>query len=114
MAILVSAPASLTAKSKTGDEATVTFDHPAEVPGKVLPAGTYVFKTTDNNKLMQVFGAQNKDVFETFDAVPAYRSGMHNDDSFVQLNKTSAGAPLEIEIVCCGPHLRVPVLIPCE
>jgi hypothetical protein len=97
VALMVSVPSSLTAKTVAGNEATVTFDHPVEVPGKVLPAGTYVFKTTDNDVLVQVFSANYKGVFATFYAIPAYRSAMHNDDSFVQLNKTSAGEPQEID-----------------
>jgi hypothetical protein len=97
VALLVSVPNSLTAKTITGNEATVTFDHSVEVPGKVLPAGTYVFKTTDNDELVQVFSANYKEVFATFFAIPAHRSAMHNDDSFVQLNRTPAGAPQEID-----------------
>jgi hypothetical protein len=97
VALLVSAPASLTAKTIAGNEATVTFDHPVEVPGKVLPAGTYVFKTTDNDELVQVFSANYKEVLATFYAIPAYRSAIDNDDSFVQLSKTPDGAPREIE-----------------
>ena len=97
VALLVSAPASLTAKTTAGNEATVTFDHPVEVPGMVLPAGTYVFKTADNDELVQVFSANDREIFATFHVIPAYRSAMHNDDSFVQLNKTPAGAPQEIE-----------------
>jgi len=97
VALLVSVPASLMAKTIAGNEATVTFDHPVEVPGTVLPAGTYVFKTTDNDKLVRVFSANYKEVVATFYAIPAYRSAMHNDDSFVQLNKTPAGTPQEIE-----------------
>jgi hypothetical protein len=96
-ALLVSAPVSLMAKTITGNEATVTFDHPVEVPGKVLPAGTYVFRTTDNDKLVRVLSANYKEVFAIFYAVPAYRSATHNDDSFVQLHKTPAGAPQEID-----------------
>ena len=97
VALLVSAPASLTAKTIAGNEVTVTFDHPVEVPGKVLPAGTYVFKTADNDELVQVFSANDKEIFATFYVVPEYRSAMHNNDSFVRLNKTPAGAPQEIE-----------------
>jgi hypothetical protein len=97
VALLVSAPASLTAKTIAGNEATVTFDYPVEVPGKVLPAGTYVFKTADNDELVQVFSANYKEIFATFHATPEYRSAMHNDDSFVQLNKTPAGVRQAIE-----------------
>src|ERR1700722_8389563 len=97
VALQVSAPASLTAKTIAGNEATVTFDHPVEVPGKVLPAGTYVFKTADNDELVQVFSAHDREIYATFHVIPEYRSAMHNDDSFVQLNKTPAGVPQEIE-----------------
>ena len=97
VALLVSAPASLTAKTIAGNEATVTFDYPVEVPGKVLPAGTYVFKTADNDELVQVFSANYKEIFATFHVNPEYRSAMHNDDSFVQLNKTPAGVRQAIE-----------------
>ena len=97
VALLVSAPASLTAKTIAGNEATVTFDYPVEVPGKVLPAGTYVFKTADNDELVQVFSANYKEIFATFHATPEDRSAMHNDDSFVQLNKTPAGVRQAIE-----------------
>ncbi len=95
VALLVSAPAS-TAKTITGNQVTVTFDHPVEVPGKVLPAGTYVFRTA-NNQLVQVFSANDKEIFATFYAIPEYRSAMHNSDSFVQLSKTPSGEPQEIE-----------------
>jgi hypothetical protein len=96
VALLVSAPASLTAKTITGNEVKMTFDHPVEVPGKVLPAGTYVFTTADN-ELVHVFSANDKEIFATFYAIPEYRSAVHNNDSFVRLSKTPAGEPQEIE-----------------
>lgn len=97
VALLVSTPASLTAKTIAGNGATVTFDHPVEVPGRVLPAGTYVFKTADNDELVQVFGANDREIFATFHVIPVYRSAKHDNDSFVQLNKTPAGVRQEIE-----------------
>jgi hypothetical protein len=97
MALLAGAPASLTAKTMAAAETIVTFDHPVEVPGKVLPAGTYVFKTTDNHALVQVFSANDKEILAAFYVIPEYRPAMHSDDSFVQLSKTAARAPQEIE-----------------
>jgi hypothetical protein len=46
---------------------------------------------------VQVFSAHDREIYATFHVIPEYRSAMHNDDSFVQLNKTPAGVPQEIE-----------------
>ena len=93
----VSSP--LKAKTMAGTEAVVTFDHPVEVPGKVLPAGTYVFKTSDiGDQLVEVFSADQKHLFATLSVIPADRPAQDTDnDSFFQLNKTRADAPQEIE-----------------
>lgn len=92
----VSSP--LKAETMTGNAATVTFDHPVELPGKVLPPGTYVFKTTDNDVLVQVFSGDQKHIFATLSVIPEDRPTMNTDsDSFVQLNKTRADAPQEVE-----------------
>jgi hypothetical protein len=98
VAFLVGVSSPLKAETITGNEATVTFDHPVEVPGKVLPAGTYVFKTTDSDELVQVFSADQKHLFATVSVIPADRPAQDTDnDSFIQLNKTRADAPQEIE-----------------
>lgn len=92
----VSSP--LKAETMAGNEATVTFDHPVEVPGKVLPAGTYVFKTLDSDELVQVYSADQKHLFATVSVIPADRPVLDTgNDSFIQLNKTRADAPQEIE-----------------
>ena len=53
----------------------VTFHHPVEVPGKVLPAGTYIFTTLDSFDLPQVVRILNQDettVVGTYLTLPAY------------------------------------------
>jgi len=55
---------------------TVTFNAPVEVPGKVLPAGTYVFKLLDSpsdRHIVQIYDADQKKLFATILAVPDYR-----------------------------------------
>ena len=97
-AVSIMGVSSLQAATMVGNEATVTFDHPVELPGKVLPPGTYIFKTSDNDELVQVFSANQKQLFATVMAIPADRPAQDKDsDSFVQLNKTRADAPQEIE-----------------
>ena len=54
----------------------VTFSAPVEVPGKVLPAGTYVFKlldTTGSRNVVQILDKDEKQVYATILGVPNYR-----------------------------------------
>jgi hypothetical protein len=55
---------------------TVTFTRPVELPGVVLPAGTYVFKLANSNSnrhIVQVFNAEENKIFATILAIPNYR-----------------------------------------
>jgi len=54
----------------------MTFNQPVEMPGFVLPAGTYVFKLLDspwNRHIVQVFSADEKHMYGTVLAIPNYR-----------------------------------------
>jgi len=54
----------------------MTFSQPVELPGFVLPAGTYVFKILDspwNRHIVQVFSADEKHMYGTVLAIPNYR-----------------------------------------
>ena len=98
VAFVVGVSSPLKAETMAGNEATVTFNHPVEVPGKVLPPGSYVFKTTDSDVLVQVFSADQKHLFATLSVISADRPALDTDnDSFIQLNKTRADAPQEVE-----------------
>jgi hypothetical protein len=59
------------------DKKTVfTFSAPVEIPGKVLPAGTYVFKVLDstgNRNIVQIYDKDEKQVLATLLAIPDYR-----------------------------------------
>jgi len=65
------------AKADTWDKRTVvTFSQPVEMPGFVLPAGTYVFKLVDspwNRHIIQVFSADERHVYGTVLAIPNNR-----------------------------------------
>jgi hypothetical protein len=88
----------LSAGSLSEDKALVTFDRPVEVPGKVLPPGSYVFKSLEKNELVQVFSANEKQLFATISVIPEDRPAQNVDsDCFVQLNKTRSNAPQEVE-----------------
>jgi hypothetical protein len=59
------------------DQRTIfTFSGPVEIPGQVLPAGTYVFKladSTSNRNIVQVFSKNEKHLYGTFLAIPDQR-----------------------------------------
>lgn len=54
----------------------ITFNEPVQVPGKVLPAGTYVFKlldTTSNRHIVQIFNEDHTSLITTVMAIPNQR-----------------------------------------
>jgi len=63
------------ARADEWDQATkITFSQPVQIPGRVLPAGTYWFVLLDsgsgNQNLVQVFNADRSMIFGTFHSVP--------------------------------------------
>jgi hypothetical protein len=65
------------AKADEGNQKIIfTFSGPVEIPGKVLPAGTYVFKLADSESdrdIVQVFSKDGNKLYGTFLAIPDYR-----------------------------------------
>jgi hypothetical protein len=88
------------AKASEWNQRTVfTFSGPVEIPGQVLPAGTYVFKLADspsNRHIVQVFNKEENHVFGTFLAIPDYR--LHpSDQTIVKFAERPAGSPEAIK-----------------
>jgi len=72
-----------------------TFGTPVEIPGKALPAGTYVFKVLDdtgNRDVVQVFDKDEKQLLATLLAVPDYRE-TPPDKPIVNFEERSSEAP---------------------
>jgi hypothetical protein len=65
------------AKADPWNQKTViTFSGPVEIPGQILPAGTYVFKlhsSPSDRHIVQVFNKEENHIFGTFLAIPDYR-----------------------------------------
>jgi len=65
------------ARADEWDKTTkITFSEPVQVPGKVLPAGTYVFKLLDsasNRHVVQIFNEDHTQLITTVLAVPNER-----------------------------------------
>jgi hypothetical protein len=74
---------------------TLTFDQPVEVPGKVLPAGSYVFKLADsqsNRRVVQIFSADEKHLYATVLGITKDRLEPA-DKTIVTFEERSTGAP---------------------
>ncbi len=77
---------------------TLTFSQPVEVPGIVLPAGTYVFRLLDSQTdrdIVQIFSQDRDHLYATVIAVPDYR--LHRSGkTVVTFEEREAGAPQAI------------------
>lgn len=58
-------------------EMTLTFNHPVEIPGRVLEPGTYQFKVADvanDRDVIDIYNAAGTHLVETAFSTPEYRS----------------------------------------
>jgi hypothetical protein len=77
---------------------TFTFDQPVEIPGQVLPAGSYVFKLADSNSdrdVVQVFDQNENHLIGTFLAIPDYRL-RPSGKPVISFDERAAGAPMAV------------------
>jgi hypothetical protein len=67
----------LAAHADEYDEATtMSFRQPVQIPGQVLPAGTYFFKLVDSSSdrnLVQIFNADRTVLYATLQTIPTER-----------------------------------------
>ncbi len=76
----------------------VTFSAAVEIPGMVLPAGQYIFKLADsaaNRNIVQVFNAEENEIFATILAIPSYRL-QPAGDTVMLFEERSVGQPQAI------------------
>ena len=74
---------------------TVTFGETVQVPGAVLPAGTYVFKLADSESdrnVVQIFNADETHLITTAMAIPDYRMATP-DKSIFSFEERPAAQP---------------------
>jgi len=72
-----------------------TFSGPVQIPGQVLPAGTYVFKladSTSNRDIVQVFSQNERHLYGTFLAIPDERLRPAGKP-IITFDETPAGSP---------------------
>src|SRR5689334_17766611 len=76
------------------ESAKLTFSKPVEIPGLVLPAGTYLFKLADRNdlNLVRVFSSDGTRLYATLQTVSAERMDPAGD-TLITLAEQSNGRP---------------------
>ena len=81
----------------------VTFSNSVQVPGAVLPAGTYVFDHAPGNSAMTVSGSKSGLVVARFSTAPTHRAqrGEH-----VTFRRTRVGIPPAIAVWYMGGGLE--------
>jgi Protein of unknown function (DUF2911) len=80
-------------------ETVLTFSQDVEIPGKVLPAGKYVFQLADsasNRHVVQVFDHAGR-ILATVLTIPAARLTATDDTRIMFEEEQSAGAPSPIK-----------------
>jgi hypothetical protein len=86
----------LSAHADEWDHATsITFNHAIQIPGQVLPAGTYFLKLVNSDSdrnIVQIFNSDQTHVFATLDAVAAERQDP-TDDTVVTFAEQGVGKP---------------------
>jgi hypothetical protein len=72
----------------------VTFSQPIEIPGEVLPAGTYLFRLpdADNLNIVQIFNSEGTRVYATLQTISTERP-QPTDNTAVTLVEQGAGRP---------------------
>lgn len=86
----------LTAHADEYDESsTLTFSQPIQIPGMVLPAGSYVFRLADSaadRYMVQIFNADRTVLYATVQTVPTLRQNATGDTA-VALAEPGAKEP---------------------
>ena len=93
---LITAVAPSAADAQTrNNRTTLTFSQPIEVPGRILPAGTYVFELADSlsdRHIVQISNADGSELITTILAINNYRLTA-TDKTVVTFNEVARGAP---------------------
>jgi len=86
----------LAAHADEWDQATtLTFNEPIQIPGQVLPAGTYVLKLASRDSdlnTVQIFNSDRTVVYGTFQTIPTDRREP-TGNTVIDLAKQGGGQP---------------------
>ena len=80
-------------------ETVLTFSKDVEIPGRILPSGTYVFRLADtpsNRHVVQVFDEGGRRILATVLTIPVVRLASA-DDTRITFGEQPAGTPSAIK-----------------
>jgi hypothetical protein len=84
------------ARADEANEATtITFSTPVQIPGQVLPAGTYLFKLADDGadpNVVQIFNSAGTKIYATLLTASSDRQ-VATDDTTITLAEQGSGNP---------------------
>lgn len=92
--VTVMGPSTTNAQTRS-NRTVLTFSQPIEVPGRILPAGTYVFQLADSlsdRHIVQIFNADGSEIITTILAINNYRLTA-TDKTVITFNEVARGAP---------------------
>src|SRR5262245_66131437 len=78
------------------EQIRVTFSAPVEIPGVVLPAGTYVFEALEPGHITRVLSADQKTIYGTFLTIPKERLEPVEKPTII-LGENPTGTPEKVE-----------------
>lgn len=88
------------ARGDTANRQTiVTFSAPVELPGVVLPTGTYQFRvltTTGTRNIVQVFNEAGTNLFGTFVTIPDFRRAPA-PETVIHFEERPSGSPMAVK-----------------
>ena len=88
---------------------TITFSEPIQIPGQVLPAGSYLFKLIDSDtdrNIVQVFNTDRTVLYATLPTIATDRQEPA-EDTMLTLARPEAGGPsVLVELVLSRPRNR--------
>jgi len=79
---------------ETNELTRITFNAPVQIPGQVLPAGTYIFEKADPNgdqNLVRIFNADRSVLYATLQTVSAERREPTGDVAITMAAPESGG-----------------------
>jgi len=86
----------LAAHADESDQATtITFNQPIQIPGQVLPAGTYLFKLANidsGRDFVQIFNSDRTHIYATLQTIPTDRHDP-SGQTVITLAEQGAGKP---------------------
>ena len=74
---------------------TITFSQPIQIPGQILPAGTYSFKLLDSNSdpnVIEIFNSDQTHLYATLQTIAAERQEP-TGDTVITLAEQGGGKP---------------------